>query len=63
MDLFKNIYCKNESKINFIIFGSDINIDLYEKGAEIYKDLKNKYNKDSKYLKELNNCIINLLKI
>ena len=63
MDLFKNIYCKNESKINLIIFGSDININLYEKGAKMYKDLKNKYNKDSKYLKELNNCIINLLKI
>ena len=61
-DFFKNFYCSKESNINLNKFDSNINIDLYKFGEEMYKDLKEKNINDPLYIQKLEEVVNNIFK-
>lgn len=49
LELFKNIYYKNERNINLSCFGKNINIYLSKEKVEMFEDLLEKNSKDNVY--------------
>ena len=60
LEIFKEIYCKKEKKINLKDYGSDEDrIIIFPETIKIFKDLLKKNINNYRYMKKLEECVNN----